>query len=118
AHGAGEDSEAANFGRLVAGFEQRLQAEADAQERHAGADAVDQGIANSELVERAHHLSEMADAGKEDFRGGAQAFGITYEGVGAAELGEGVLDRAEVAGAVVEDGDHKLWKSWRTHSCM
>ena len=58
-------------------------------------------------IEGAHHLAEMAHAGEEDFGGRAQARGIANQRVLAAEFAERVLHAAQVAGAVVEDGDHK-----------
>jgi hypothetical protein len=61
-------SQAARFGRFFAALEQRLQAQADAQKRHPGADAFDQCVAHLHLVERPHHLAEVAHAGQDDLR--------------------------------------------------
>src|SRR5438046_1166004 len=51
------NAEAAYVGGLFAGFEERLHAEADSEEGYAGLDALDQGIADFERVEGAHHLA-------------------------------------------------------------
>ena len=81
-HGAWEDAEAADFRGLLAGLEQRLQAETDAQKRHAGARCARAASrARCSVVERAHHLAEMADAGQDDLGGGAQACGIAHQRV-------------------------------------
>ena len=97
--------EAAHFRRLFAAFEQRLQAEADAEERHAGGDALDEGFADPQLVERAHHLAEVADAGQDDFRRGAQS-AASRTSVYSRRSRPGVLDGAQIARAVIEDRDH------------
>ena len=89
ADGAGVDAQAADFGRFLAGFEEGLHAEADAEERDAGADALDEGFADAERIERAHHLAEVADAGQENLVGGAQAAGIADQGVGGSRVRPG-----------------------------
>ena len=91
-----------SLGSFFARFEQRLQAEADAQERNARANALDQGIANLEIVERAHHLAEVADAGEYQLRRPLDAGGVSNELVLGSDRAQGVLDGAQVAGAVVE----------------
>ena len=105
-------AEAADFGGFFAGFEQRLHAETDAEEGHAGLNALDEGFAYAESVEGAHHLAEVAHAGEQNFGGREQAGGIANQRVLAAEFAEGVLHAAQVAGAVVEDGDHRAWAGW------
>ena len=54
------------FRRFFARFEQGLQAQADAEERNAGVDALEERVAHLMLIECAHHLAEMADAGQND----------------------------------------------------
>src|SRR5260370_25859022 len=49
----------------------------------------------------------MAYAGEQNLGGREQAGGVAHQGVLAAEFTEGVLHAAQVAGAVVEDGNHK-----------
>src|SRR5215467_494903 len=99
-------AEAADVGGLFGAFEEGLHAEANAKEGNAGVDAVEEGCADVEGVESAHHLAEVADAGEEDFGGGAEGVRSGGEDVVAVELGEGVLHAAEVAGAIVKDGNH------------
>ena len=79
AHGALEECQSTRFGRFFAAFEQGLQAETDAQERHARADAFDQRVAHLHLVERSHHLAEVAYAGQNDLRGIAQSGRIAHD---------------------------------------
>src|ERR1039457_6519954 len=68
-YGAGIDAEAADFGRLLAGLEQRLHAEADAEEGHAGLNALDQRLAHAQGIQGAHHLAEVAHAGEQNLGG-------------------------------------------------
>ena len=103
---AWEETQAALLGRFFARFKQRLQAEADAEERNTGADAFEQRFPHLQLVERAHHLSEMSHAGKNDFRRDAQARSVSNEFVLRADLRQRVLNRAQIARAVIEDRDH------------
>ena len=77
------------------------------KKRHSGLDALDEGFAYVQIVEGAHHLTEVAYAGEEDFGGASEAGGIVDERVFTAEFIEGVLHGAQVAGAVIEDGNHK-----------
>src|ERR1019366_2127264 len=53
-YGAGVDAEAADFGGLLAGFEQRLHAETDAEDGHAGLNAVDQRLAHAQGIQGTH----------------------------------------------------------------
>ena len=87
-------------------LEECLHAETDAEKGHSGGDAFDQGFAYAQRVQGAHHLAEMAYSGEQDFGGGAQAVGIADQGVLAAEFAERVLHAAQIAGAVIEDGNH------------
>ena len=57
-------------------------------------------------IERAHHLAEVAHARQDDLGCAPQPRRTVDQRVRRADLGERVLDRAQIAGAVVEDGDH------------
>src|SRR5439155_23306130 len=59
------------------------------------------------VIEGARHLSEMADAGQYYFRRLTQLRVRVDQPVFRADLIKRVLDRAEVACAVIEDADHK-----------
>ena len=48
----------------------------------------------------------MADAGEHDLGGLAQTFRIADQRVGRADFFERIGDRAQVARAVIENGDH------------
>ena len=68
--------------------------------------ALNQRVAHFERIQRAHHLSEMADARQQDLVRLAQTGGIAYQPIFAANLIQRVLHRPQVARAVIEDGDH------------
>src|ERR1035438_8570287 len=59
------------------------------------------------MVQGAHHLAEMAYAGEDDLVSLAKALGVADEGIVTGDGVEPVLDGTEIAGAVVEDGDHR-----------
>ena len=79
-----EHAEPLFFRGFFARLEQRLQAQADAQERNSCADAFDQRFANAQFVQRPHHLTEMPHAGKNNFRSLSQAFRIAHQFVGGS----------------------------------
>ncbi len=56
------------IGRFFAALEESLQSKANAQKRHSGADARDQRLPHVHLIQRAQHLPEVADAGKDNLR--------------------------------------------------
>src|SRR5215467_14413308 len=68
--------QAALFVSLLAGREQSLKTQANPQKRDAGANSFHQRLADLQFVKRPHHLAEMPDAGKNDFRCAAQTGGI------------------------------------------
>ncbi len=105
-HGAGIEPQAADFGRFVAAFEQRLHAQADSQERNAGGDAVQQRLAYGQFIQRSHHLAKVTHARQDDLRCGVQSRGVADQGVFAAEFTQGILHAAQIAGAIIENGDH------------
>jgi hypothetical protein len=104
--------------RFLTGFEQDLQAEADAEKWDAAMDGVNQRRAEMLFVEGANECGDVANAGKK------QGFGIR-KGSGRAgaqrvrsETLQGALDGRNITRAVVEDGDlHRspfvLGKTWR-----
>ena len=51
--------------------------------------------------------AEVADAGKNDFGGGADEVGVLGDGGGCAEIVERLDDAGKVAGFVVDDVDHE-----------
>jgi len=59
---AGKDAQAVLLGGFFARSEQRLQSQADSEKGYTRANAFDQCVANLKLVERAHHLAEVAHA--------------------------------------------------------
>src|ERR1043166_2099758 len=103
---SGVKAEARYLRSFLTALEKRLHAEADTEKRHAGADALEERPAHLERIERAHHLSEVADPGKQDPGGGTKAARGVGQDVFASQFRQGILHAAQVAGAVIEDRDH------------
>jgi len=80
-----------------------LQSQADSEKRNARANAFDQRIANLEIVERAHHLAEVADAGENQFLGAPNAGSVANQLILSSDSAEGVLDGTQVARAIVKN---------------
>lgn len=106
ADGAGEDGESGDAGAFLAGFEEDLEAHADAEEGFVGGDPGAEGVDEAVVGEVGHAVAEGALAGHEDAVEGVDLAGV-FDADGAdAEGGAGVEDAAEVAHAVVENADH------------
>src|SRR5277367_2029557 len=103
---AGDDAEAFG-GVLFTAIEQHLDADADAEERLAGAgDVVAQHVDESERAQIFHGGAGGADAGEDDAIGGGDALGaIGYFGL-MTEKFERALNAGQVAGFVVNDCYH------------
>ncbi len=88
-------------------FKQTLQADANAEKRHSGPDPFKQRLTQAEIVHRTHHLAEVPDAREDDLVCScAQPSGSFVTSYGASKFVERVLDRPNVAGAVIDDGRH------------
>jgi len=87
-----KETEPLSIRRFLARLEQSLQAKTDPQEGNTGVNAFEQRIANLHLIERAHHLSKMADARKNDFISFAQRGCIADQLILGTDPGERVLD--------------------------
>ena len=102
---AGKDVEAGVLAALLADGQERLEAHADAEvgpaARHEGADGLDEGA----LAQVAHGVGGGADAGHDDDVRGLDGGGVAGDGGVVAAVGDGALDAAQVAGAVVDDDD-------------
>jgi hypothetical protein len=103
---AGKYGEALLVRGFLAAFEERLEAEADSEERDAAMNAVEERLTDLQVVEGLQHLSEVAYAGENELVRLLDAFGVSHEGVRGAEFVEGILDGAEVSCSVVEDVNH------------
>ena len=101
----GQQSQAAQLRRFLAGVVQRVQAEANSEERDAALQRIEQRCAQGLLVERANQRAEVSHARQD------QHFGVAdgSRSVGAARFGAEFLQRAlhrrEVAGAVIDERD-------------
>jgi hypothetical protein len=105
-HNSLKYAQSAHFRSLFTGIEQRLQAETDSQKWHARGNALDEGIAHRQGIERAHHLPEMAHARQQNLRRATQSSRIANQRVFATDLVQRVLHRPQIARAVIENCDH------------
>ncbi len=100
---------------LFAAIEQHLDADADAEERLAGAgDIVAEDVDESERAQVFHGRAGGADAGEDHAIGGDDSLGAIGDFTLVAEEFEGALDAGEVAGFVIDDCDHGLIPSPRS----
>ena len=95
------------FGGFFAAFEKALHTETDAQERNVFFDQINEGVADIHFVEGAQHLAKMAYARQDDLSRALNACGVTDQFIFRADFIKGVLDRSQIACAVVEDRDHR-----------
>src|SRR6185295_9046965 len=101
---AAEDAEARHIGRLVAALEQPLHAEADAEDRTSLADALEDRVL-PRAFQRAGR-AEMTDARHDDAPRRRELSGARRHDDLGADGGERFLHRREIAGAVVDQGNH------------
>ena len=79
---AGIDTESGKFRGFFAALEEGVQAEADSEEGDAGCDALFEGFADAEGIERADELTEVPDAGQDNLVGAAKAGGRDFFSAG------------------------------------
>ncbi len=104
AHGARDDAETRGARALLAGVEEHLHADADAEERPPAGDGVEGHALQPGGPQRLHATPEGADAGQYDARRRrATRPGSAVSRASAPDPHERLLGRAEVADAVVED---------------
>src|SRR5262245_13581245 len=106
--GPGNHVEPLAVTELLARGEQQLVAQADAQERPLPVERPAQGGQQSEGVEVFHGIVKRPVPGQDDGVGLVDQTGILSHSRRHSEPTEGFLHRAQVAPAVVDDGDHKL----------
>jgi len=104
----GDDAEALHAGGLLAGVEQHLHPDADAEERLAGLDRLVDHRLEPRHPQLLHAPAEGPDAGQDDAGRPAGEGRIGGQGGLDAQMLQRLLGRAEVPDAVVEDGDHAL----------
>src|SRR5262249_41117672 len=93
--------------RFLACGVQSLQPEADSKKWNTRGDAIKQGLPEPAIVQRAHHLSEMPDSGKNQLLGVLEPARRLQHRILTADLVQSVLNAAQIAGSIVDDGDHK-----------
>lgn len=103
---SGDDAESFVFAVFVADVEEHLETEADAEERFLGGDVVLDRGDEILAVEFADGVAEGSDAGEDDFFGGGDVGGRGGDAGVDLERFKGFLNAAEIAHAVVDDGDH------------
>ena len=101
---SGEQAEARQVGIFGASLEEPLHAETDAEQRAAGCRQIGQRAA-PRVAERPG-FREVSDAGNHDGTGAGEILRFTRQGDGGSRRLQAALDRREVAGAVVDEGDH------------
>lgn len=106
-----EDAQTGSAGvEFLASFKQRLVTDADAQEKLAALDVL---LRRAEQFLFAHGIDaiiERADAGQDHGAGVADLFGRFGDAHVGADLKERLVDAAQVAGAVIEKGNHPIIK--------
>jgi hypothetical protein len=90
---------------LVAGLEQELQAEADAQERPAHRDPAQDRVDQPGPREPVHRRGGRADSRYHERIRGVEAVGVSGDRDASADRGESLVDGHEVARAIVHDRD-------------
>ena len=103
---AWENPKAALVRGLFARSEQRLQAQADSEERNTGADTFDQGVAHAHRSSARIIWPKWPTPGRMIFSRVAQACGIAHQFVLRADGAQRVLDGSKIAGAVIEYRNH------------
>ena len=91
---------------LLALLEQRLVADADAEERTAGLDELARGLQQRLLVERLDAIVERADARQHDGPRVGHFLGLPGDAHVCPDLEQRLVDAAQVAGAVVNQSNH------------
>jgi len=101
----GEHAEPGMPPALPARLEEQLQAHADAEEWPVGLDVGDQRRHEAPRVQRRDRVGERAHAGQDDPLSGPDHVGVAGDRRLGAEPLEGLLHAAQVAAAVIDDGD-------------
>src|SRR4051812_42530259 len=104
-HDAAEQREPARALVLHRGVEEQLHAEADAEDRHAGLDPPGDQLVEPDLVDAAHRLREGADARQDHAVRRLDAVAVGCDLGLRPDLLQRLLDGAQVAHPVIEDGD-------------
>src|SRR4051812_23636433 len=99
-----EQAQAGSVRRFLAAFEQELHAEANPQQRRAAAHRVTYGIPPTGAYRG--RGAEMAYTRNDDARGAIQLGGTGRREVLGAAGGQGLAHGREIAGAVIDQGDH------------
>jgi len=105
ADAAFEETDAVFAGGFLAGFEQELEADADAEEGLVGFGPRFEGWHESPRSEGLGAVSERSDAWQHDGVGGGDDGGLIGEGDGGSGMDEGVMNASDVSSAVVDEGD-------------
>jgi hypothetical protein len=113
-HPTAEESETGDGAELLALLEEELQAETDAEERRAAEHDLAHRLDETAVAEVLHAGTERADAGQHDAIGGKDPSSVARHLDGSPRARETLLDAAEVAHPVVDDGDHGVARTWLT----
>ena len=86
-----------------------MQPQADAQKRLARVDGLQHGLDQIEAAQFGRGILEGPHARQNHFRRGSHLGGIAGDDGLMADFLEGLLHAAQIAHAVVDDGDHGRW---------
>ena len=93
---------------LIALLEQELHPQADPHEGFSQADVVKQRLDPAAFSQVVHGVAEGTHTGEDDGGGAAQLLRLRDDPRLVADRLEGLLHAAQVAHAVVDDGDHRV----------
>ena len=87
-------------------LEEHLHSQTNAEDRYACIGGGENGAVEMERTDAGHGIGKRADAGEDDVVGGGKGGGGVGDEAGDGKEFERLLDAAEIAHAVVEDGNH------------
>src|SRR6516162_6193418 len=108
AHGSRNDVEAAALAEFLAGREQKLIAETDAQKRPTAVERSAHGGQEAELIEIRHRIVECAVTRQDHCLRLVDAPRVLRDHRGDPDAPERLLDRAEIPPPIIDYGDHRL----------
>lgn len=103
---AGEQPKTIVEAIFLAVLEEHLHSQTNAEDRYACIGGGENGAVEMERTGAGHGIGKRADAGEDDVVGGGKGGGGVGDEAGDGKKFERLLDAAEIAHAVVEDGNH------------
>lgn len=104
--GAGKQPQTIVEAIFLAVLEEHLHSQTNAKDRYACIGGGENGAVEMERTDAGHGIGKRANAGEDDVVGGGKGGGGVGDEAGDGKKFERLLDAAEIAHAVVEDGNH------------